>query len=286
MRITFLFFLGACSPEGGPGDSGAALDLAPEPPAGRLLIEELSYAGAPPAAGTDHYYADQFIELVNVSEAPVQVGGLLLGDVYGLAGEINRGDSPNSYAAEDPDHVYLENVWRIPGEPEDVLLAPGASLVIAHDGTNHQPFSSVDLSGADYEAFVDSDEDTDVDYPTVANLESLHFTGGYDWLMTVFGPSVVVLAPEAEGELEQVGQGWRALQVAPVEHVIDALETLMDGESGDFKRLPDEVDRGFVYVSGTYTGESVQRVRDGEVLLDTDDSGADFVVSEAPAPRG
>ena len=284
MRITFLLLLGACASDGRQDDTGVPLAASPESPAGRLLIEELYYLGSPPAAGTAHYYSDQFIELVNVSEVPVEVGGLLVGDVWGVAGVINNGDTPNSYAEEDPDHVYLSNVWRIPGEPEDVLLDPGASLVIAHDGTNHQPFSTVDLSGADYESYVESDGETDVDYPTVDNLEPLLFTGGYDWLMTVFGPSVVVLAPEAVDELEQVGQGWRAKQVAPIEHVIDAVETLMDADSGDFKRLPDAVDAGFVYVSGTYTGESVRRVRDGDALQDTNDSTADFEVSDAPAP--
>ena len=282
MPITLLLALGCESP---PGDSGAPAELPPEPPAGRLLIEELYYAGSPPGAGADHYFSDQFIELVNVSDVPVEVGGLLVGDVYGLAGVINSGDQPNSYVEEDPDRVYLENVWRVPGAPEDVLLEPGASLVIAHDGTNHQPFSTVDLSGADYEAFVASEGDDDVDHPTVDNLEEIHFTGGYDWLMTVFGPSVVVLAPEAIDELEAVGPGRRQVQAAPIEHVVDAVETLMDADSGDFKRLPEAVDAGFVHVSGTYTGESVQRVWAGDALQDTDDSSADFEVSEAPAPR-
>ncbi len=284
MRIISMLLLGACAGDGGQGDTGVLPDAAPEDPAGRLLIEEFYYSGSPPAAGTDHYYSDQFIELVNISEVPVEVGGLLVGDVYGLAGVINNGNTPNSYAESDPERVYLENVWRIPGEPSDVLLDPGASLIIAHDGTNHQPFSTVDLSGADYESFVDSANDNDVDYPTVDNLESLHFTGGYDWLMTVFGPSVVVLAPEAVDDLESIQRGNRDLQAAPIEHVVDAVETLMDGDSGAFKRLPDAVDTGFVYVSGTYSGESVQRVIDGDILQDTDDSGSDFVVSSTPAP--
>ena len=35
----------------------------PLPPMGNVLIEELFYAGSPPAAGSDHYNADQFIEI-------------------------------------------------------------------------------------------------------------------------------------------------------------------------------------------------------------------------------
>ena len=102
--------------------------------------------------------------------------------------------------------------------------------------------------------------------------------------MTVFGPSVVVLAPEAVDDFEEIRRGRYDLRAVPIAHVVDAVETLMDADSGDYKRLPDAVDSGFIYVSDTYTGESVQRVWDGDVLQDTDDSSVDFVVAETPAP--
>ncbi|MCB9759693.1 MAG: DUF4876 domain-containing protein [Alphaproteobacteria bacterium] len=256
----------------------------PVSPMGRLLIEELYYTGAPPAGGADHYFSDQFIELVNASDQPVMIGGLYLGDVFGVAGEINPGTTPDSQAGRDPDHVYLQNVWRIPGAPEDVVLAPGASALIAHDGVNHAPFSPVDLTGASWEAFVDRGHDEDS--PLVDNLEEVHFTGGYDWLMTVFGPSVVVLELESEDALEPaLRDGWR-LRTAPVEAVVDAVETLMDADSAAFKRLPEAVDAGFLHASGTYTGESVRRVRADGVLQDTDDSSADFEVIATPEPGG
>ena len=61
-------------------DTGEAVPVAPVPPMGNLLIEEvLRWV---PAAGIDRYYSDQFIELVNVSDAPVMLGGLMLGDAY------------------------------------------------------------------------------------------------------------------------------------------------------------------------------------------------------------
>ena len=52
----------------------------------------------------------------------------------------------------------------------------------------------------------------------------------------------------------------------------------MDADSGDFKRLPDSIDSGFAWVSGTYVGESLHRRRVGNGWQDTNDSGADFVV--------
>ena len=67
----------------------------------------------------------------------------------------------------------------------------------------------------------------------------------------------------------------------PSEHVIDTMEAVMDADSGDYKRLHSNLDSGFQYVSGTYTGESVRRVLDNGRLLDTDNSTEDYYVTEA-----
>lgn len=250
---------------------------APTEPMGRLLIEEVSYSGAVPAAGADHYYADQFVQIVNTSRDVVDVAGLLIGDVAGAAGEINPGMEPDSYRDRRPNRVVLQNVWRVPGE--EVLLEPGDSLLIAHDGTNHQPQSPLDLSGADFETFVEI-SGGDEDHPLVDNLESLHFTGGYDWLVTVFGPSLVIASPGAE--LQGFQDGW-SYQTVAVEDVVDGVDALMDADSGDFKRLQDSIDAGFGYVSGTYVGESLHRVVVNGELQDTNDSSVDFVAGP-PAP--
>ncbi|MEZ4321764.1 MAG: DUF4876 domain-containing protein [Myxococcota bacterium] len=224
------------------GCSGASptppVEAPPEAPAGRLRIDEVYYSGAAPAAGVDHYFSDQFVRLVNLSDVPVAAGGVLVGDAFGLAGAINGGDVPDSYATSRPDQVVLENVWRIPGAPEDVVVEPGGYLLLARDGANHQPLSTVDLTGADFETVVRPNSGNDEDYPGVPDLERVHFTGGFDWLVTVFGPSLVVLAPEAEAALEDVGDPSYDLLAAPVEHVVDGVEALMDADSGAFKRLP------------------------------------------------
>ena len=264
-------------------DSGAPETLDPLPPQGNLLIEEVYYAGAVPTAGIDRYYSDQFIELVNTADAPVMVGGLILGDAPGLAGTINPGNTPGGAFVNDPDHVYLMNAWRIPGEPEDVLLQPGDSLVIAHDASTHSPYSPVNLIDADYETYVDV-YDQDSDDVIVPNLESLWYTAGYDWLVTVFGPTIIVLSMDADDLEQAAGRGGPVR--APVSAVVDTMEALMDADSGAYKRLHTSVDSGFIHVSGTYTGESVRRLRDSSgALIDTNDSGADFEVVAMPDPN-
>ncbi len=246
-------------------------------PKGNILIEEVYYSGAVPTAGIDRYYSDQFIEVMNVADAPVKVGGLIIGDAPGISGEINFSDTPGGPYVNDPDYVYLSTAWRIPGEPEDVLLEPGESLVIAQDAATHNPYSPVNLLNADFETYVD-EFGADFDDAIVPNLENLWYTGGADWLVTVFGPTIIVLSMDGD-KLEQAGGEYDPVR-APVSAVVDTMEALKDGQSGDYKRLHDSVDSGFVHVSGTYTGESVRRVRDDSgQLVDTDDSGADFEVS-------
>ncbi len=204
--------------------------------------------------------------------------------MFGLAGVINPGNAPHGLA-EDHEHVYMQNVWRIPGAPTDVVLAPGQRLVIAQDGTNHSPFSTVDLSGADFETYV-AESGNDEDYPTVANLELLHYNAGFDWLITVFGPSVVIVSLAELGD-EQLAyfehEGWTLVQV-PVAAVVDGVDIVKDADSEAFKRLPPTVDRGYSHASGTYTGEAVLRRRVEGRSLDTDDSSADFELTSEPRP--
>ena len=89
--------------------------------------------------------------------------------------------------------------------------------------------------------------------------------------------------------MRRISSRWQAAVVQSVHlcrPVVDTMEALMDADSGGYKRLHSTVDSGFIYVSGTYTGESVQRRRDSSgALIDTDDSGADFEVLSMPDPN-
>lgn len=262
--------------------AGCAEPVAEEVPArppttGELLVSQLYTSGAEPAGGTDHYFSDQFVELVNAAEDPLDLSGVLVADVFGAAGEINPGMSPDGFRESHPDEVVMSSVWRVPA---GARLEPGERLVLAHDGTNHRPFSELDLSGAAFEAFV-AESGGDEDHPMVANLESVAFNGGFDWLMTVFGPSVVVL--DADAELGEEDGPFGPLPTAPVDAVLDGVDTLMDADSEAFKRLPDAVDAGFAWANGPYTGTALHRRQTGGDWQDTDDSSADFEVG-APDP--
>ena len=235
------------------------------------------YAGSVPTAGIDRYYADQFIQLRNTSEHTLDIGGLGLGDIFGLAGEINSGYSSNSYA-EDSDNLYFANMWQIPMDSPYRYLPPKGCIKIAQDAADHGPYSELSHFDAHFETYVEQSEQ-DHDDPIVENLNSIFYSAGYDWLITVFGPTIVIVDAQAieEGEAQRINGNkvWKT----PSIHTIDTMEALMDANSASFKRLHADIDSGFQYVSGTYTGEAVRRKKEGDEWIDTDDSTFDFYVS-------
>ena len=244
---------------------------------GRLKIEEVFYAGSVPTAGIERYYSDQFIQLRNVSDQTIDIGGMALGDVHGIAGEINVGSSPDSFA-DDAEHIYFSNLWAIPKSSPFRYIEPNGCIKIAQDAADHGPYSELSHFDAHFETFVEESEQ-DHDDPIVENLESVFYTAGYDWLITVFGPTIVLITEESLSSAETVDIGWTELLKVPSSGIIDSMEALMDENSGGFKRLHEDLDSGFIHVSGTYTGESVRRISvDGE-LQDNDNSGTDFIVS-------
>jgi hypothetical protein len=269
MMLSFVLLFSCAEP--------VEVELEPQSPMGYLKIEEVYYSGSVPTEGIDRYYADQFIQLRNTSDYTLDIGGMGLGDVFGLAGEINSGYGPNSFA-DDAENLYFENMWQIPMDSPYRYLPPKGCIKIAQDAADHHPYSPLSHFDAHFETYVE-DSEQDKDDPIVENLDSIFYSAGYDWLITVFGPSIVIVDKQAieEGASERID--GNNVWVTPSIHTIDTMEALMDADSGDFKRLSADLDSGFQYVSGTYTGESVRRKKEAGEWIDTDDSSNDFYVT-------
>ncbi len=264
--------------------------------AGSLLIKEVYYTGSKtPSGGT--YFSDQFVEIYNNSTDTIYLDSLCIGDAYGNSGLINPSSLPTPFNT-DNSHVYLSNVWRIPGTGQQHPLAPGKSILIAQDGVNHKedalnPNSPVDLSAAEWETYNERPDNRDADAPGVPNLERLYFTGGFDWLLTVFGPGVVIFKADF-ATLEQTpvpGSSLAARIKVPNAVVIDAFEALKDGSSGSYKRIPPGLDAGFVFADDTYNMQSFRRkvtttINNRKILQDTNNSGEDFEKIATPTPKG
>ncbi len=265
---------------------------------GDLILKEVYYTGSKTPSG-GNYFSDQFFEIYNNSTDTIYVDSLYIGDAYGNSGQISPGSLPTPFQA-DQQHVYLSSVWMIPGSGKDHPLAPGQSIIIAQDGIDHRtdplgnPDSPVDLSDADWETYNERPDNRDTDSPDVPNLVRRYFTGGFDWLVPVFGPGIVIFRTPNFEALEQTPVPGSALDPrikVPVGLVIDAFEALQNPNSGSYKRIPVSLDAGFVSAAGTYTGESARRkvastVAGRRVYHDRNNTGLDFEIVATPTPRG
>jgi len=266
---------------------------------GGLVIKEVYYTGSrTPLNGT--YFSDQFVEIYNNSTDTLYLDSLCIADVFGNSGLINPTSQPTPFA-NDPDHLYLNSIWQIPGTGKEHPLAPGKSIVIAQDGVNHQdellnPASPVNLSNADWETYNERPDNRDADAPGVPNLRRVYFTGGFDWLITVFGPAIAIFKGDSSLLVQQTAEipGSPTLPARiklPVNQVLDAFEALRDGNSTSFKRIPVVLDAGFVAADDTYNKQSFRRktsatINGRRVLQDNNNSSADFEKLSAPTPRG
>ncbi len=265
---------------------------------GDLVIKEVYYTGSRTPSG-GNYFSDQFVEIYNNATDSVFLDGLIIGDAFGNSGQINPASLPTPYQ-DDQGSVYLSSLWQIPGNGTQHPLAPGSSIVIAQDGINHRSdpngnaLSPVDLGNADWETYNERDDGRDLDAPTVPNLTRLVHRGGFDWLITVFGPGIVIFRAPNVAALDTVlapGSTATYRTRVPNELVIDAFEALQNGASAPYKRLPAAIDAGFVFASGIYTSQSARRkvarvVNGRRVLQDTNNSTNDFEVITPPTPRG
>ena len=240
-------------------------DNEPVSPFEHLKIEEVFYMAVFNAELIDTMQTNSSNR--NVGEYTIDIGGMGLGDVHGLAGEINSGYGPNSFAS-DEENIYFSNMWQIPTDSEHRLIEPGGCIKIAQNAADHSPYSTLSHFDAHFETYVEISE-RDKDDPIVENLSSVFYSAGFDWLITVFGPTIVIVdaAAIADGTVQTI-QG-NELWVTPSEHVIDSMEALMDEDSEAYKQLPSSIDSGFQHASGTYTGESVRRVKEDGQWIDT-----------------
>lgn len=266
---------------------------------GAILFKEVYYTGSrTPAGGT--YFSDQFYELYNNTDSVLYADGLCIANTGGASGQSSTGRTYGFMS--DPNHVYLQNVWMIPGNGTDYPIQPGGSIIIAQDGINHQtdPLGNaaspvnLGLGVADFESYVPRSDNRDLD-SDVPNLQSIYLGSvGFDWLVPVFGPGMVIFRHAGVRELplftEPNNTSASQYMQVPVDSVFDAVDLLANATAINFKRIPVSLDAGFSYCSGTYVGEAVRRkvsatVSGRKVLQDFNNSTVDFEVVNPPRVR-
>ncbi len=270
-----------------------------------VIFKELYYAGST-TPNNGSYRNDTFFTLFNNSSKPKDLREIYIGmnEFYGGLGETGPlwpGEENGNYT-----HVYLKSVWKITPGTKSFIMQPGQTVVIATMAAPHNKSESynlnspVDLSGADFEAYVSDPENSYPDFDA-ANMEMAFWPDyGYLWRPSVFGQGMVLVeaSPDVFASFEKVTlpetfqdpfedeEYWKCLKV-PYDYVVDAVDLIQNGTATNTKRFSPALDAGFASVERTYAGLSVRRKTlpstDGTVRLqDTNNSTADFEINEKP----
>jgi len=272
---------------------------------GAFVIKEVYYCGSRTPAGKA-YYADQYIELFNNTNEVQYADGISVFEHESNGNGVNMWESLK-------DTVVAEMIWTIPGNGTQYAVQPGKSIVIAQDGINHRddpngnPLSPVNLGNADFEFYVYTPKNKDVDSPLVSNmLEDYTAVEVSEVTFRVQGGSAIAIA-KIPGSTDEERKAYisKNLVAKPSssgsstsyypkianKFIIDAVETVEDEAHAIYKRFPSEIDAGYTYVTtGSYSGKCVRRkikeVVSGRVVYqDTNNSTEDFLKDADPKPK-
>lgn len=275
---------------------------------GGLVVREFYFTGSRNPNNGSYLY-DGFIEIYNNSNVAIRIDSLCIGTTRTAATTNTAASSPYNFLTAFPDHVYLNQVFRVPSGSEPTMLAPRQSFVVAIDGFNHKsdpngnPNSPADLGSgiADYEVYwpYGTGQNVDMDYPDVPNM--IHAfagtTSGFDWNIGISGAGLILFSAkdirvlDVRFEPNAATAGTTQYIGIPLEDIIDGVDVTANSTIlSANKRLPIVVDAGMTYIGATLNGKSVRRkvknVVNGEtIFVDTNNSLNDFEINNTPSPR-
>ena len=269
-----------------------------------IIFKEIYYAGSrTPSGGT--YRNDNFYSVHNNSDERVDISDLYIGMCENFGGLGEKGPLWPDEQTGNYKNAYLKNVWKVTRGDSPVYMEPGQTIVIATMAAPHNKEASyntsspVDLSTADYEAYVPDPENTYPDFPA-PNMELAFWPDyAYLWRSGVFGQGMVLIRasreefdafqtvalPETFRDPFESEEYWLCKKV-PYSYISDAVDVIQNSTVTNTKRFAPSVDAGFASVGETYGGKSVVRKRlpssGREVLQDTNNSTEDFEINEHP----
>lgn len=302
---------------------------------GNLLFKQIYYAGSDIKDGAG--FRDFFFEVYNNSNEVLYADGLYFGQVYGRTttsvrsytianGQYDwtKSIGQTKGAKSNTDYVYADHVYKIPGTGKQYPIQPGESIVVAATAINHKqpltvgtktysvnkPGLTVDLSKASFEAsltqYLNSigkrPLDTDIDNPTVPNLEIAYHTFARDMILDPLGrDSYVIFKTNDFASLDKLPNPQatkvtattrRYLQI-PNSIIIDAVETASENTARRApRRLDTSIDGGVAFVpKGRYSSQAIirkisQTFGGRRVLQDTNNSENDFEIIDVANPGG
>ena len=275
--------------------------------AGRIVVKEIYCGGCMkyPEQGT--YQSDQYVILHNNYTKVQYLDSLCFGSLAPY-----NSNSNNPYGSTLPDFLpIIQAVWQFPGSGSTFPLQPGEDAVICLRGAiNHkeQYPLSVNLDKEDYFVCYNPTYFANPTYHPVpgSNIQESRWldvvikTGQANaYTFSINSPALAIFKAPAgksmaeylaeEGAVEQLpGSSKDRVSKIKPEWVMDAVEVFNGSESSNKKRILSTLDAGYVTLSGTFLGHSLFRkvdeaqtqLRGYEVLVDTNNSSADFYERE------
>ena len=291
------------------GDMSLPLSLKFSQP-GRLIIKEIYCGGCSKAPEEGTFQSDKYFIIHNNSFEQLCLDGLCFGmlDPYNSNSVNVWTDTEGRFREYAP---LCEAVWRFPGSGSDFPLDAGADAVVAVNGAvDHaaQYPLSVNLNHEEYFVCYDPILFANVTYhPTPGDriqpsryLEVVRKTGQSNaFPLSINSPTLVLFrAPEGvdiaeylnddeQSIVQKPGASARCMKI-PWEWITEGVEVYNGSATSNYKRLPDDVDAGFVTLSRTFMGHSLHRRLDEaateaagyEIYQDTNNSSNDFYERE------
>ena len=277
-----------------------------------LIFKEIFYCGSKTPAKTN-YMKDNYFEIYNNGSEPVYVDGLCISSSSNYSSSaINFADNNGHLVAADgssttmvaDDYVAVKDIiWQIPGDGKTYLLNPGESFIIASSATDHTAAdknpNSIDLSSAEFETVCDKYiENGQVDNPSSDNMILLNpqnATITKQYLVSVANAGLILFAPSspvADATLiANYNGGKPSGTYVPIlrSDVLEGVNWVKNSTTNPY--LPENIDAGKTWVSGTYVKESIVRKEEGKssegnpIYQDTNNSTNDFTVAKDPSIR-
>jgi hypothetical protein len=169
--------------------------------------------------------------------------------------------------------------------------------------TDYNLNSPVDLSNADYEAYISNPSNSYPDFKA-KNMKLVFWPSfSYLWRISVFGQGIVLIKateeemssfetvtlPESFQDPFEDEEYWLCKKI-PNKYVVDAVDLSENKTSTISKRFPPSLDAGVASVEATYNSKSVIRKvqkQEGDFIIyqDTNNSSEDFEINDKPLSK-
>ena len=282
--------------------------------AGSIVIKEIYCGGCKKLPQEGTYQGDQYFILHNNDFKVQYLDSLCFGTL-----SPNNATAANPWVSKDPttgESIFqdflpiIQAVWKFPGDGDDFPLQPGEDAVVclrgAIDHASQFPLS-VNLDVPGYFVCYNPIYFNNTAYHPAPGvnisedryLEVVIKTGKANaYTLSLSSPTLVMFKAKevtiedyvrvADNITPVPGNKVDNVVKVPFDWVMDAVE-VFDGRSAtNVKRLPSEVDAGYVTQTDIFTGRSLMRKVDEqltqssgyEVLTDTNNSSEDFYETE------